>query len=338
MAGPRSTGRGRPKRPAGRGPRAESGPAIKWSGFRPFLDYWGVELKRYYQLETLASATEHRLVKADRFIAPSVSSILGDAPLTSLSFHLEYEREHALTFRFRAGNAKRKSAVFAYVAAKNDGGYAEFTETEHRLLGVLYARAAKHVVRPFLGGTVYLPGRTGRPGREIFGYCTQWLMGHAPLGVTNSLQFFVNADRPHLLSIAQTEALKGQIIEIMAATYDARAGDAMALPHVTGGDFAVRHDGKGTPRIKLVACRKMQGKLTPARYVNDIIRAEWPWGGQTLRLAPEDPAGLLEALQRARGKEEGRAWAVQFLDAWKAGSLRAINKPYAEALRAVLYP
>jgi hypothetical protein len=300
------------------------------------MDYWGVEMKRFYQIETLASATEHRLKTGDRFITPSVSKILGDSPLTSLSFTLEQEREHSLVFRFRAGNTKRKSAVFAYVAAKNDGGYSEMTETEHRLLGVLYGRAAKYVVRPFFGGTVYLPGRTGRQGREIFGYCSQWPTRHEPLGVTKTLQFFVNAEKPHLFSIAQTEELKGQVIEIMAATYDAKAGDAMALPNITGGDFVVSHGGKGPLRLKLVACRKMQAKLTPARYLNDIIRAEWPWGDRTLRLAPEDPAILLAALQRARGTQEGRDWVVQYLDAWKAGSLRAINKPYTEALRDVL--
>ena len=338
MAETRGGAAGRPKTKRGRKTRYPSGPLVKWAGFRPFLDYWGVEMKRFYQLETVASATERRLQTGDRFIVPSVARLIGDSPLSSLSFTLEHEKEHSLVFLLRVGNTKKKTASFAYVVAKNDGGYSEMTETEHRLLGVLYGRAAKHVVRPFLGGTVFLPARHERKGREIYGYITQWPARHAPLGVTKSLQFFVNSDRPHTLSIAQTEALKGQIIEVMATTYDTQSGEAMAMPNISAGDFMVSLSPKGLLRTKLVACRKMQGKLTPARYINDITRAEWPWGDRTLRLAPEDPTVLLAALQRARGKQEGREWAAQYLDAWKAGSLRTINRPYAEALRAVVFP
>jgi hypothetical protein len=318
--------------PRTRGHIPQTGPRVRWSGFRPFVDYWGNELRRYYQLETLASATERRLVSGDRFILPSVQQVLGPAPVNTLDFTLFQEGEHQLIFRLRAGNIRRKTATFGYVVAKNAEEHGKVAQAEHFNLGMLYARAKRHVVRPFLGGTVFLPGRRGKEGREVYAYLTQWLGNYHELGVNKDLQFFLNTAQPHTLSLAQTEEIKGMIVETMAATYDAKQGDAMALPEIASGDFVVTHPGKGPLKVKLIACRRILRKLTPAKYLDTILRASWDWGGRQLTLVPADPATLAGALQRARGKAEGLQWVRQYLAAVHAGAIRRTEPAYTEAL------
>lgn len=317
-----------------RKPHQETGPRVRWTGFRPFVDYWGNELRRYYQLETLASATERRLATGDRFILPSVQQVLGPVPVNALDFTLFQEGEHQLIFRLRAGNVKRKSATFGYVVAKNAEEHSKVAQAEHFHLGLLHARAKAYVVRPFLGGTVFLPDRRRKAdgGREVYAYLTQWLGRYHELGVNKDLQFFLNTAQPHTLSIAQTEEIKAMIVETMAATYDAKQGDAMALPEIASGDFVVTHPAKGTLKIKLIACRRMLRKLAPATYVSTMLRASWDWGGRQLTLAPADPARFAEALQRARGKAEGRQWVRKYLAAVGNGVLPNPEPAYTVAL------
>ena len=45
---------------------------VRWTGLAPLVDARGREMKRFFKLETLASATEHALRGRDRFILPSI--------------------------------------------------------------------------------------------------------------------------------------------------------------------------------------------------------------------------------------------------------------------------
>ena len=76
---------------------------IRWAGFRPMYDYWGEEIRRYYQLDTLAAGVEQLVFSGqDRIILPSVHRILGPAPISSLVFELFQEGKYQLIFRMRA--------------------------------------------------------------------------------------------------------------------------------------------------------------------------------------------------------------------------------------------
>ena len=114
----RRPNKGRPK-PTRR--RSASRPAVRvqWENLKPLYDFWGKEFKRFYKLETLASAVEKRLSEHDTFILPSITGAMGQTPIVSLRFELFQEGKFQHIFRVQASSAKRKRGNFAFVAAKN---------------------------------------------------------------------------------------------------------------------------------------------------------------------------------------------------------------------------
>ena len=63
-----------PKRRVAKPRTHADGPRIKWSEFRPMYDYWGRELKRFYQLDTLSNAVDLYIRTKDRFIIQSIQT------------------------------------------------------------------------------------------------------------------------------------------------------------------------------------------------------------------------------------------------------------------------
>jgi hypothetical protein len=306
--------RNRP-RPAGRTSRArENAPRVHWSGFRPLFDFWGTEIKRFYKIETLAGATEWMIGKNDRFLAPSIQDVLGPAPVASLSFDLFQEGRYQLIFRLRAVNARRREATFAFVAAKKHEDFSALAQAEHRNLRILHERAPAYVVKPFRGGTIYLPDRHQRAGhgREIYAYVTEWLNGFHELGVNRDLQFFVNIAKPHTFTIAQTEALKQRIVEIVARTYHPGRRECMEIPQIASGDFVVTNTPRGVARLKLIACRHLLTRVSPEDLIHRVAAASWEWGGRRFRLAPADPSAVFDAFAGAVGRATARAWFTQY--------------------------
>ena len=84
---------------------------VKWSGFRVMMDFWGQPMKRYYQLETLANATEASLQWKNSFVYRSVHEVLGAGDISSLQFELFQEGRYQLIFKLRAGSTKGKSCL-----------------------------------------------------------------------------------------------------------------------------------------------------------------------------------------------------------------------------------
>jgi len=308
------------KTPRRRPEAASKGPRVRWKGFRPLYDFWGHEIKRFYKLETLASAVEWSLQTRDRFILPSVQDLLGPGAVTTLSFELFQEGKFQLIFRLKAGNARRKEGFLAFVVAKRTGDFSVVAAAEHRNLEMLNARARGHVVRPFRGGNLFLPDRHRRAehGREVYAYLTQWLNGYHELGVAENLHFIMNIVPRHTFSLAQTDALKGNMIEIIARSYDPRKGECMEMPQIASGDFVVTPPGKSGPRLKLIACRRFLKHVTPAKLIHKLASASWPWGDRTLYLMPEDPDIFFESILAAAGEESARAWLTQYADAVSA--------------------
>ena len=312
----------RPREQIARG--AASEPRVRWEGLRPLFDFWGNEIKRFYQLETLAGAVEYMIqTNRDRFLIPSIQQALGPLPVTSLVFELFQEGKYQLIFRLHAGNAKRKEATFAFVVAKHHEAYSRVAQAELGNLHTLFQRAPMAVVKPFRGGHVYLPDRHQRAshGREVYAYVTQWLSGSSELGVNRNLQFFINTKKPHTFTIAQTEQLKAQMVETIIRTFDAAKRDCMELPQVASGDFVATNPVRGAPRIKLIACRRMMIHMSPAKLIHKIVGATWDWAGQTFRIFPADPDMFFDAIARATDADAARLWLEQYTKAVKAGRL-----------------
>jgi hypothetical protein len=288
---------------------------VNWLGFKPMYDFWGKEIKRFFQLETLANATERMLERGgDKFIVPSVQQAMGPSRVTSLAFELFQEGQFQLIFRLRATNEKHKQGVFGFVVAKKEGEFSKLAGIEHSNLRLLHARAPGFIVTPYLGGTIFLPDRLKREGkgREVYAYLTQWLGTYHELGVAKTHQFYINVLNPQNLSIPQTEELKGQMVEIIARSYDPAKRTCMEMPQIASGDFVVTKPGQGDLRLKVIACRNLMRNMTPPKLIDQIVAARWEWAGRPFRLAPEYTETFFDGLKRAVGEEIARAWLLQY--------------------------
>lgn len=316
----------------------KSGLRIGWSGFRVMYDYWGNEIPRFYQLDTLASAVEYHFATRDQFIMPTITEGIGTAPLSNLKLHLFQEGRFQLIFKLSASNTDGRKGAWAFVAAKNHLECSDVARAEHRMLHILHERAPEDIVRPFHSGVLYLPDRHGRKehGREVFAYMTQWLEGYEELGIHKNLQLMVNVAPHHLFTVAQTEFLKGEMVRIVARTYNAQDQTCMALPEIASGDFVVRVGTRGKLSIRLIACRSMQQRTKPARLIDQMLDAGWDWGGRKYRFIPEEPETFLNALIAARGEQEARAWIIAYVDAVKARRYPRRRPAFLEGLAALV--
>jgi len=315
-----------------------SGPRTKWTGFRPMYDFWGNELKRFYKLETLQSAVDHMLQGRDRFLIGSFQQVLGPEQITAIHFELFQEGRFQLIFRAKASNAKKKSATFAVVVAKNHQEASAVAQKEYHHLHLLHERAPKHVVTPYRGAKIYMPDRRGRPdmGREIFTYATEWLNGFDELGIDHSLQFIANVQNRHVFSRVETEQIKGMIIEIIARSYDPVQHNSMDLPEIASGDFVVRRTPRGKLQLRLIACRKLLTRIAPPSLLDRILKSRWKWGDQEFTLAPESPQTILDALVAARGEEEARQWLTKYAAAVQSRKLPRRSPEYFAELLALI--
>lgn len=316
----------------------QTGPRIFWSGLRPMYDYWGAELKRHYKLETLASATEHHIETRDRFILSSVESVLGPVPISRLYFELFQEGRYQLIFQMRAENIRRNHAEFGLVVAKNHEESSKVANAEYNNLRRLQPRAPQWVVKPYSAGSIFLPDRHGRKehGREIFAYVTQWLKGYDELGINDNLQFYTNVPKRHTFTKAETEMLKGQMVQIVTALYDPGREEGIALPEIASGDFVVQRASHGAHKLKLIACRRLQPHLSPPKLIHKMLTASWPWGGKRFCLAPEEPETFYDGLAKSAGKEQVREWLRKFLAGARAGRYAGVAPEYLETLREIV--
>jgi hypothetical protein len=296
-------------------------------------DFWGNKIQRFFSLQALLRATEGVLHGNDRFIVPSVQEIIGPSPITSLTFELFQEGKFQLIFMLRASNERRKLGNFAFVVAKRPGEFSKIAAEEHANLATLNARDPEHVVRPFRGGRLVIFDRNlGDAPKQIYAYLTQWLTDYHEMGVTKTLQFYVNIKKPVNFTAAQTEDIKGQIVEVIARSFDPETGTCMEMPQIASGDFVVTLPTGGRPRIKLIACRRLLRNMTPTRVIHRILDARWEWAGRDFHLAPERPETILAGLERALGKETAKAWLAEYRQKLGAGTFREARPLTREAL------
>lgn len=331
----RSRSKNSRKKPRSSGP-GEGNPdvRVRWSGLGPLVESAEGPIKRYYKLETLANATERLIHQHDRFIVPSVQQVLGAAPVVRLSFNLLIETASKLIFHVSASNAKRKRGALAFIVAKNDAPYSAQLAGEHGNLRRLREQAPKSVFRAFKGGRVFLPDRHRRAGhgREIFAYMAKWPSGYRELGIGKNRCFFVQGDPPQPLTDEQTEALKAQMVTIIAETYNPTRLECMAMPDVTQLDFLATRPQRGAMKLKLIGCRGMLKYMTPAKVIHRIVAASCPWQGSPFRLAPEAPERLFEALIEALGEASARDWFSDYRDSVTQGKLSAQEELPMDAL------
>ena len=278
--------------------------------------------KRYFGLDTLATAVDKLLMQKRNFLLESVHRVLGPLPVTALEFALAEESKHGLRFRVQAANAKRKKAVLALWVSNRHGGVSKTAAEAHGVLRTLHERAPDHVIRPLAGGRVLLPPKRGKAAekRELYGWCSEWLNGYYPLDVGANGQCAVWAPRPKAFSLAQSDALRGQLVEGIIRSYDPKTNTAMEVPHVPVGDVAATQPQKTAPRLKIVACRRLIRNMNPVKLIHRVATARWSVEDGEVPVAPSDPAVFIAAVERAVGRDLARAWLGHYAKALGSGA------------------
>lgn len=296
---------------------------VRFENLRPLYDYWGNEIRRHFQLETLAASTDALIRQQDPFILPSVRRVMGAAPITHLRFSLVQESYHQLVFKLTATNANKTEGAFAFIVAKKEGETSAITEISHKNLRIAHGRAPEDVVQPFEGGRIMLLAsrRARQRPRFIYAYVTQWSEGFRELGVDRSLRFFVNVVPHQLFSDKQTEQLKGRLVALLTKLYDPVKRECMEVPQIASGDVLVGRVGKPgpVPRIMLFSCRRLVRNVAPARFLHNLAAAEWEWGSGVVRLLPSDPEITWAALTQVIGVDAARQWAESYRRAVVSG-------------------
>lgn len=292
------------------------------------------EARRFFKVETLAGAAEKLIHEGDRFIVPSILQSIGPSPLVSMIFELVHENHYRFTFRVRVLNVKRKRGSFGFIVAKNADEGTTLLEAEHEHLRTLYSQAPKHVLRPFRGGHLYLPDRYKRiaKGRDIYAFVTLWPSGFHELDIGRNQLFAAKLKAMQSFATPQTDRIRRQIIGIIAETYHPGRRTGMAVSDLKMGDFAVTKPKTRVPRVKLMACRRLRQKMTPARLVHEIVRLELKSAGRSVSLAPRNPADLFQGLSDALGKTAARTWLSQYR---KAVSEKKLPENQALSLEAL---
>ncbi len=315
-------------RPGGRRLKnqAKPGPSlrVRWKNSSPVSGIRGDEQRRHYKLETLASATERLLHGNDRFILPSIQALLGPAPLASLDFELVLENGYRFVFKAGATNTKKKRAHFAFVVAKNQTEFSKLVRNEHEYLATLHPRAPHHILKPYRRGEIFLPDRHKRSAhhREVFAYVMQGLGPFRELGLGRDHQFFINTAPRRKASRIQTEAIKTKLVELIARTYDPTTRDCMGIPDIASGDLAATLPRSGPPQLRVLACRELLRRVTPARLIHRMIGACWKSSKDLdVPVVPADPHDFAQGILKGRGAEEGRAWLGEYFDAVRARKL-----------------
>jgi hypothetical protein len=296
-----------------------------------FEDIAEEEAKRFYKLETLASATEGLLQGRDLFITPSVHAVLGQGPIASFHFRLARERLKQYVFRLDVVNRRRKRASFVFAVAQHWEAISKAVEAEHRTLSALYSAAPDYVVQPYQGGRIQLPERRRRTAhRKVYAYLSEWAEGFEPLELGRDGQLMTAPVQ--LLSERHTEDVRKGVVALVAQTYDPVRRTCMQLPDPVEGDLLVRKPSRGPLHIKLVGCRGLLRGVSPAKLIHTVATARWGGRNHSTQASPRNPSAFFDALARAVGKGKARDWLVQYRVAVTQGKLPALGGLSLEGL------
>lgn len=314
--------------------RKHSGPSIRFAPFPTMHDLRGNVFKRGFQLETLGSAIEHRIRTSDRFIVPSIQSVLGPGTLSSLSFELLHEDRRRLIFDLRALNTRGKRGRFSLVVAKNPVAFSEILEGEHRNLALLSALAPDKMLQVYRGGKVFLPDRHRRAdmGRELYAFVAQPVANSYPLAVGRNGQFMTLEPKRHTYTRKATEQLKLLIIDGVLRSYDSKKCECIAIADLNVEDIFTQTTRHGKLRIRIISCPKVLSRIDPTRVIKLILGTTWKAGDSSISLAPEDPRALFAQFVAVLGRDMTADCFTSLMGGARGQRIRGVSGAYLEAL------
>jgi len=312
----------------------------KWHNLVELTDLRGKPWRRFYKLETLASAVDKMVRDGDRFIHPVLEQEMGPGRLTQMSFTLADEDALRLTFHVKAANANRKRASFILVVAKNAEEASRRVSLEFKHLKILSERIAKDMAEPLRSGVIFMPDRYRRKdqNRDIVAYITRHPNHFEPLAIHRSGQYMTLGARPHTFSKRETEALRHKMTSIIVAAYHPVKRDGIDTHQLDLSTFQVQRGTKGMPTLKLFNCVHMQTRITPAKMLGFLLGDTWKSGGYESPYVPSDPEDFLDAFMGVVGRETAMNWLGQYVRLAKSGKLKGPDVEYLDALAALCLP
>ncbi len=327
--------RRKPKAFTGRG--QASRPLVfttKWNNMVEFVDHRGKPFRRFYQLETLASAVDKLVRERDRLIQPAIEKVLGPGAANSLIFTLSAEDEFRLIFTIKVTTATKRKTQLSLVVAKNPEEGSRRVAQEYKHLRLLHERLKEEMTEPLRAGILFLPDRYRREEhhRELEAYVTALPVGYEPLGIHRNLQYTAGTTPPHTFSKKETEGLKQKMCTLALKAFNPVTRNGLDTGQLDASTFQVNRTGKSLPKLKLFNCVHMQTRLTSTRVISFLLTDTWTCRGIECAVAPESPSMFFEAVVNAVGPETARQWLKQYCHQAKAGKVKGSSPDYTEAL------
>lgn len=327
--------RRKPKEFSGHGPSAR--PLVlttKWNNMVEFVDHRGKPFRRFYQLDTLASAVDKLVRDRDRLIQPAIEKVLGPGKIINLVFTLTAEDELRLIFTIKVTSATRRKTQLSLVVAKNPEEGSRRVAQEYKHLRLLHERLKDEMTEPLRAGILFLPDRYRREDhhRELEAYITALPVGYEPLGIHRNLQYTAGTTPPHTFSRKETEGLKQKMCTLALKAFNPVTRTGLDTGQLDASTFQVHRTGKSLPKLKLFNCVHMQTRLTSTRVLSFLLTDTWTCRGIECTVAPESPGMFFEAVVNAVGPETARQWLKQYCHQAKAGKIKGPSPEYVDAL------
>ena len=300
---PRPTKRKRPQPK-----RHEDRLRVRWFESSTVLHLGVRKPRRFYQTETLGSGVKAVLGKREIGLIHTAHQILGPAEITTLQCELVREHDYALIFRVRAGNVRKKTGHFMFLAAKSHREHAPLMVSDSQALRALRERVKTGILDEHYFATVFLPEKHHRAagsGRKIPIACRAWPGDYRPVGIhRNGQLMLLEGDKPVTTKVESEEFMLA-FNRLMLELYDPmrRNGPDLGQMHITDLG-AKRARGKLLPM--LMRASALRRNMAAPRYVADLLRLQFKYGEVRRLSAPEDPEAFYSVVNEVLGEELGK--------------------------------
>jgi hypothetical protein len=271
--------------------------------------------KRFFQIETLASAVEGQIALKDPGIIASFREAFGPMTVSSMTFDLIGETRYHLVFQVKAASFKQRPRTLGMVVAKNHEEGSKATSAEYKALQQLAPRLGKMILKTYQSGRVYLPDRYRRTDvkRTLFLYMTEWTSGFSTFSANKTGQIRLTGKTTHVYTRKETENFKVNLIGLFAAAYDPIRRTGMDVRASSFESFVVRHTTSGNMVPKLVAPPPLTSKLSPTQLIDRILTLEWRTESAPFPVAPLAPEDVYLGLTSTVDNERVHDWLNAYL-------------------------
>ena len=260
-------------------------------------DYWGVSIPRPIRIGRLVAALSELVYGTDDgtpyLAALGRAAGFGDEKIRKVKYQLIQEGAYQWILQVRATTGPRRRTM-CMVVAKDARGFSRTAAREYELLGVLRKRNPEKVVKD-LGSHMIPVEAGGKPG-SLFVYWTGWLAGYMELGMNEKHRFaLIGAEDVKVLTRKQGEAVRGELLEVLASLYEPVGRSALIDVQLNSGDFMLRLDS-GRPQAMLIAARLLRTGLSHAGLLRGLLRGKGELGDEPVLLYPASPAEVVRRL------------------------------------------